>query len=65
MLPQLRERGYKPGRFSFNLKEGRCEACQGGGLKRIGNFTGSWACRRKSFGRASAGFRLRQAADSD
>ena len=35
MLPQSRERGYKPGRFSFNVKGGRCEACQGDGLKRI------------------------------
>jgi len=35
MLPESRERGYKPGRFSFNVKGGRCEACQGGGLRRI------------------------------
>jgi excinuclease ABC subunit A len=35
MLPESRERGYGPGRFSFNVKGGRCEACQGGGLKRI------------------------------
>jgi excinuclease ABC subunit A len=35
MLPESRERGYKPGRFSFNVKGGRCEACQGDGLKRI------------------------------
>jgi excinuclease ABC subunit A len=35
MLPEARERGYKPGRFSFNVKSGRCEACQGDGLKRI------------------------------
>jgi excinuclease ABC subunit A len=35
MLPESRERGYKAGRFSFNVKGGRCEACQGGGLKRI------------------------------
>jgi len=34
-LPESRERGYKPGRFSFNVKGGRCEACQGDGLKRI------------------------------
>jgi excinuclease ABC subunit A len=35
MLPESRERGYKPGRFSFNVKGGRCEACQGNGLRRI------------------------------
>jgi excinuclease ABC subunit A len=35
MLPESRERGYKPGRFSFNVKGGRCEACQGDGLRRI------------------------------
>ncbi len=34
-LPESRVRGYKPGRFSFNVKGGRCEACQGDGLKRI------------------------------
>ncbi|HEY3939570.1 MAG TPA: excinuclease ABC subunit UvrA, partial [Bryobacteraceae bacterium] len=35
MLPESRERGYKAGRFSFNVKGGRCEACQGDGQKRI------------------------------
>ncbi len=34
-LPESRVRGYKPGRFSFNVKGGRCEACQGDGVLRI------------------------------
>jgi excinuclease ABC subunit A len=35
MMPESKIRGYKPGRFSFNVKGGRCEACSGDGLKRI------------------------------
>ncbi|MBT3259734.1 MAG: excinuclease ABC subunit UvrA [Deltaproteobacteria bacterium] len=35
MLPESRARGYKPGRFSFNVKGGRCEACKGDGINRI------------------------------
>ncbi|MCS7242421.1 excinuclease ABC subunit UvrA [Candidatus Caldatribacterium sp.] len=34
-LPESKARGYKPGRFSFNLKGGRCEACQGNGVIKI------------------------------
>lgn len=34
-LPEAVERGYKPGRFSFNVKGGRCEACQGDGVLKI------------------------------
>lgn len=34
-VPEAMIRGYKPGRFSFNVKGGRCETCQGGGLKVI------------------------------
>ena len=35
MLPGARMRGYKPGRFSFNVKGGRCDACRGDGVRRI------------------------------
>ena len=34
-LPEAKSRGYKPGRFSFNVKGGRCEACRGDGLIKI------------------------------
>ncbi len=34
-IPESKIRGYKPGRFSFNVKGGRCETCQGGGLRTI------------------------------
>ena len=34
-LPDAKVRGYKPGRFSFNVKGGRCEACMGDGIKKI------------------------------
>ncbi len=34
-MPQAKMRGYKPGRFSFNVQGGRCEACKGDGIKKI------------------------------
>ncbi len=35
LTPDARQRGYKPGRFSFNVRGGRCEACQGDGYNRV------------------------------
>jgi len=35
MLPESKARGYRPGRYSFNVKGGRCEACEGDGVNRI------------------------------
>ncbi|HUV12283.1 MAG TPA: excinuclease ABC subunit UvrA, partial [Acidobacteriota bacterium] len=35
LLPESRLRGYKPGRFSFNVKGGRCEVCRGDGVRRV------------------------------
>jgi excinuclease ABC subunit A len=35
LIPEAKIRGYKPGRFSFNVKSGRCDVCQGGGMRTI------------------------------
>ncbi|MFP4528497.1 MAG: excinuclease ABC subunit UvrA [Candidatus Kapaibacterium sp.] len=35
MMPESKVRGHKPGRFSFNVKGGRCEECEGGGIRKI------------------------------
>ncbi len=35
IIPEAKIRGYKPGRFSFNVKGGRCETCEGAGMKTI------------------------------
>lgn len=44
-MPEAEIRGYKPGRFSFNVKGGRCETCHGGGMQLIEmNFLRMYMC---------------------
>ncbi|MDR1644862.1 MAG: excinuclease ABC subunit UvrA [Tannerellaceae bacterium] len=64
-LPEARVRGYKPGRFSFNVAGGRCEVCKGNGYKTIEmNFlpdvtTPCEACRGKRYNRETLEVRFR------
>jgi excinuclease ABC subunit A len=70
-LPDARMHGYKPGRFSFNVKGGRCEACQGDGVRRIEMhflpdvYVKCEECRGKRFNEATlrVAFRGRSIAD--
>lgn len=64
-LPESRARGYKPGRFSFNIKGGRCETCEGDGVIRIAMhflpdiFVTCEQCRGKRYNRETLEIRYR------
>jgi excinuclease ABC subunit A len=65
-LPDSQVRGYGPGRYSFNVKGGRCETCQGGGQIRIemhflpDMFVTCEACEGKRFNRETLGIKFRE-----
>jgi len=64
-VPEARVRGYAPGRFSFNVKGGRCEACQGDGLLRVEMhflpdlFVTCEVCRGRRYGRETLEIRYK------
>lgn len=70
-LPEAAIRGYQPGRFSFNVKGGRCETCQGGGMRVIEmNFlpdvyVACETCRGKRYNRETLEIRYRGKSISD
>ena len=70
-LPEARMHGYSPGRFSFNVKGGRCEACEGDGVKRVEMhflpdvYVPCEVCRGKRFNEATLQVTLNQLSIAD
>ena len=71
LVPESKIRGYEPGRFSFNVKGGRCEACQGQGVKRIEMhflpdvFVSCEVCKGRRYSRETLEIRYRGRTISD